>query len=330
MKLTWSSASSCVLAVLAVMTSYSWKGLDARRVPTTASAAGLVKATPASATAFEPNLGQTDPEVRFLSRRRGYTLFLANAGATLVVRRPRHSRPGASAPAEILSSGQAGRQAPRRLGLSSPYLAGLPESSNARVPPSSRNMSNDAHTADSVLRMKLLGVNPDAKITGLGMLPGRTNYFTGNNPRNWRTNVPRYEKVDYRGVYPGVDLVYYGRQGQLEYDFIVAPGADPAAIRLKLDAASGDRGHLDRRRKAEAAFDTLRIAPDGDLLVKVDSGEVRFHKPCHLPAGGALPLTGRSIFRQERCNGGRWPLQAEWGPIKWHSRSGRTIIAVRW
>ena len=154
-------------------------------------------------------------------------------------------------------------------------------------------MRRDLQTADSVVRMKLLGANPNAGITGVGMLPGRINYFSGNNPRNWRTNVPRYQSVKYQGVYPGVDLVYHGAQGQLEYDFVVAPGADPAPIRLQLDA--GDRRRGDRTHNAVDAFDSLRIAPDGDLIVKTDSGEVRLHKPViYQPEASVLSGTGLS------------------------------------
>ena len=80
--------------------------------------------------------------------------------------------------------------------------------------------------------MKLLGANPDAKVTGLEELPGKSNYFLGNDPKKWRTNVPHFARVRFEDVYPGIDLVYYGtEQGQLEYDFIVHPGADPAIIR---------------------------------------------------------------------------------------------------
>ncbi|HEV2177809.1 MAG TPA: hypothetical protein VGW33_11520 [Terriglobia bacterium] len=77
----------------------------------------------------------------------------------------------------------------------------------------------------AVLHMQLVGANPQAKVEGTDELPGKSNYFIGNDPKKWRTNVPTYAKVRYQGVYPGVDLVYYGNQGQLEYDFVVAPGA---------------------------------------------------------------------------------------------------------
>ena len=67
--------------------------------------------------------------------------------------------------------------------------------------------------------------------------PGRSNYFIGNDPTKWRTNVPQFSKVKYAGVYPGIDLVFYGNQRNLEYDFVVAPGADPTRIALDVEGA---------------------------------------------------------------------------------------------
>ncbi len=87
-----------------------------------------------------------------------------------------------------------------------------------------------------MVRMKLVGANPKAKVSGLDELPGKSNYFVGNDPKKWRTNVANYAKVKYANVYPGVDLVYYGNQRQLEYDFVVQPGADPRQIALDVGA----------------------------------------------------------------------------------------------
>jgi len=86
--------------------------------------------------------------------------------------------------------------------------------------------------------MKLVGANPAAKVTGLDELPSKSNYFLGKDPKKWRTNVPNYAKVKHQDVYPGVDLVYYGNQGRLEYDFVVAPGADPKAITLAVETGN--------------------------------------------------------------------------------------------
>ncbi|MBI1876199.1 MAG: hypothetical protein HYS05_20220, partial [Acidobacteria bacterium] len=99
-------------------------------------------------------------------------------------------------------------------------------------------------------------------MTGEGELPGRTNYFIGNDPTKWRTDIPTFAKVRYHDVYPGIDLVYYGNQQQLEYDFIVAPGADPEQIKLSFDG-----------------IDDLRIDDRGDLVLSTAVGEIRQHKP---------------------------------------------------
>ena len=113
------------------------------------------------------------------------------------------------------------------------------------------------------LRVKLVGAEAAPKMTGLDRLPGVSNYFIGKDPKKWRTKVPHYARVGYEGVYPGIDLVFYGtNQRQLEYDFIVAPGIDPARIKLVFEGA---------RR--------LEIADIGDLIAHLSSGEVRFKKP---------------------------------------------------
>ena len=136
-------------------------------------------------------------------------------------------------------------------------------------------LTNDIQrTTDSVLRMRLVGANASLAVTGADELPGRSNYLIGNDPQKWRTNVPNYAKVKYQNVYPGVDLVYYGNQrGQLEYDFVVAPGADERAIKLQVGAG------FVPARDGQPRGVPLRIAANGDLVVKTGEGEVRFHKP---------------------------------------------------
>src|SRR5205823_14344603 len=100
--------------------------------------------------------------------------------------------------------------------------------------PSPQPLDSGPQTPDSglVLRLQLVGANPNPHIAGLEELPGKVNYLLGNDPTKWHTNISTYAKVQYQGVYPGVDLVYYGQQGHLEYDFVVAPGVDPQVIRL--------------------------------------------------------------------------------------------------
>lgn len=114
----------------------------------------------------------------------------------------------------------------------------------------------------AVMRMKLIGANQAAKQVGLNKLVTKTNYFIGNNPQKWRTGIATYAKVQQHNVYPGVDLVYYGNEQQLEYDFVVSPGADYKAITLAFEGA-----------------DRVEIESNGDLALHVEAGVVRQHKP---------------------------------------------------
>ena len=133
------------------------------------------------------------------------------------------------------------------------------------------------------------GANPRAVPAGLEQAPGKANYFLGNNPRQWRTNVPTYSRVKLQQVYPGVDLVYYGAGRQLEYDFVVRPHADPANIRLRFDPSA-----------------TLSVSPAGDLLVATAAGTLRLHKPVvyqYAADGGHSPAS--RLYRE-----GRWVVRA--------------------
>ncbi len=122
--------------------------------------------------------------------------------------------------------------------------------------------ANDEPSEAVALRMSVVGARSMAAVAGVDELPGKANYFVGNDPSQWRTNVPTYAKVRYSGVYPGIDLVYYGQQRQLEYDFVVAPGVDPAEIALAFDGAND-----------------LEIDAQGDLVLHTAAGDVRQHKP---------------------------------------------------
>ncbi|MBV9959015.1 MAG: SBBP repeat-containing protein, partial [Acidobacteria bacterium] len=115
----------------------------------------------------------------------------------------------------------------------------------------------------SVVRMKLQGANRLPVVTGEHEMSARTNYFIGNDPQQWHGDVAQYERVRYASVYPGIDLLYYGQQQSLEYDFEVAPGADPRRIVLGFKGVRG-----------------LKIeSSSGDLLLETASGEVRQHRP---------------------------------------------------
>jgi hypothetical protein len=114
----------------------------------------------------------------------------------------------------------------------------------------------------SVLRMSLIGANPDPAIAGRDALAGKVNYLRGNDREQWQTGVSTYQKVAYDSVYPGVDLVYYGKGQELEYDFVVAPGADPSPIQLHFDGATD-----------------MTIDAGGDLVLDTPAGEVRQRRP---------------------------------------------------
>lgn len=114
----------------------------------------------------------------------------------------------------------------------------------------------------TVLRLKMIGANTAARAEGQDELPGKVNYFKGNNPERWLRNLPTYARVNFKDVYPGIDVVYYGNQGELEYDFAVAPGADPKVIRFVIEGA-----------------DKIRLDENGDLLLSMTHGDVRLHRP---------------------------------------------------
>ncbi len=123
-------------------------------------------------------------------------------------------------------------------------------------------MGGTADGPRTAITMRLLGAWADAEGRGRSVLPGVTNYLIGSDPREWRTGVRSYAEVEYRGVYPGVDLVYYGNQRQLEFDFIVAPGASHRAIALAFDGSTH-----------------LAIDRAGNLLVGTSAGTLVQHAP---------------------------------------------------
>jgi hypothetical protein len=89
--------------------------------------------------------------------------------------------------------------------------------------------------------MMLAGAHPEPVVQGRDALPGRVHYFVGRDPRNWHANVPTYARVEAGQVYPGINLVYYGAGSQLEFDFLIAPGADPNVIRLAFEGTESLR-----------------------------------------------------------------------------------------
>ncbi len=100
------------------------------------------------------------------------------------------------------------------------------------------------HARGKSVRLQFEGATSGASIHGDEKLASKTNYYLGNDRSKWRTSVPNFGRLSVHNLYPGIDLVYYGRPSELEYDLSVKPGADPSSIRLRL---TGSRAQLDRK-----------------------------------------------------------------------------------
>jgi hypothetical protein len=205
---------------------------------------------------FELNQGQTHGRVKFLARSDGYVLFLTATEAVMALENP----------------------APHRKGK---------ENRDAR------DRSNDfdstgkrARPPRSIVRMRLEGANPAPQVEGVERLATTSNYFAGDDPTAWHTDVPSYARVRYTEVYPGIDLVYYGKQRRLEYDFVVAPGSDPDVIHVAFRGIQG--------------FEITRM---GDLVLHTPSGDLRQSRP----------------FAYQEVNGAREPVAIDYVPIGFNS-----------
>jgi Beta-propeller repeat len=202
---------------------------------------------------FEANQGQTARQVKYLSRGPGYTLFLTKNEAVLALNKPAPEDQGLGMGHRLLAAGS--NASSSIMLLRRPATPDMEQTLDPKA-------QGEAPATSAVVRMQLVNADPAARIAGAEELPGKANYLVGNNPKKWQTNVPTYARVRYQGIYPGVDLVYYGTQRQLECDFVVAPGTDPGTIRLGIDA---------RNSKVE-------IAKNDDLVIRLGEDEVRFRK----------------------------------------------------
>ena len=174
---------------------------------------------------FEANHGQIDRRVNFVSRGSGYGLYLTNDGAVL-----------------SLNKADCGS-----------VVQPVHRPASSKIP---------CRRDRDVVTMHLEGTAGGGPLpVGEGQLPGTSNYFVGDSDA-WRTELPTYAKVRYKDVYPGVDLVFYGNQRQLEYDFALAPHADPKSIRLQFAGAG-----------------KLKLDDAGDLIVSAKNGNIEFRKP---------------------------------------------------
>ena len=216
---------------------------------------------------FEANEGQANPSVKFLSRGRGYSVLLSPDEAVFTLR---SSRPDPQV--------KVGRAAVERPGV----LSARTTADGFRKVRSATGLQDKSAERETILRMRLAGANPAPKIAGADELPGKTNYFIGDDPKQRRENVPTYARVNYQQVYPGVDLVYHGTNGKLEYDFVVAAGADPRVIRLTFEGA-----------------EPLELNAQGELVVRTAAGELRQHKPVVYQevAGARHAISGSYVLR---------------------------------
>jgi hypothetical protein len=196
--------------------------------------------------AFAANQGQTDRQVNFLAHGSGYSVFFTPTEVVFLWRTP------AEQPAAAR------------------HRSGTP-----------REETLDKETT-AVLRMQFVGANPAPCIRGIEELPAKVHYLRGRDPAQWQTNVATYAKLRYAEVYPGVDVIFYGRQGQLAYDLVLAPGADPNAIVLVF------HGAIDR------AVDAA-----GDLVLSTAGGEMRQRRPFIYQAGerGRQAIPSRYVLR---------------------------------
>jgi hypothetical protein len=191
---------------------------------------------------FEVNNGQADSSIKFLSRGNGYTVFLTSTEAVLSLRR-----------------------------------GSIKDNQRPLVDHAKTNES----VASRVIRLKSIGSNPKPNITGMDKLPGKSNYFIGSEPSKWRVDVSNYARVKVEDVYPGIDLVYYGNQRQLEYDWIVAPGADPKAIRFAVESKDG-----------------LKVDGQGNLALDKSGGLFLFKPAIYQQRGDArTEIAGRYVLQ---------------------------------
>lgn len=240
-------------------------GFDTAGVPSTANAEAGRHRTPDSAVessrkqravraygelplAFEEYRGEAGG-TGFTSRGAGYQLFLGDREAVINLNKP--AAPKADQGSLVNAFDQHGR----------------PEKAEPQK--------------SSTLRMTLVGASRVTNISGADELPGKVNYLIGNDPAKWRTGVPTYAAVRYTNVYDGIDLVYYGNHQQLEYDFVVAPGADPNRIRLSFTGAN-----------------RINVDAQGELVLHTDGGDVRQHKPViYQEIGGVRHAVGGRYVR---------------------------------
>jgi hypothetical protein len=155
-----------------------------------------------------------------------------------------------------------GQVSSRVLYLSRAFGYSLFLTSNAAtvVLPRSVDLRSGSPSA-SVFRLRFVGANPQADVTGIEELPGKSSYFSGPDRKSWHASIPHYAKVKYSGIYPGIDLIFYESGGELEYDFVAAPGANLQAIHVRIEGVSA------------------KLTPEGDIALLAGKDAFRLKKP---------------------------------------------------
>jgi hypothetical protein len=188
---------------------------------------------------FEPGLVRTGGLTNFVARGPNYQIVVSPADVNFILHRP---------------------QSP-------------PERNSLR-----REESICLRNAEArIVHMSFSSANSQANIFGTAEMQGKVNYLVGNDPAQWRTQLPTFASIKVEALYPGVDLVYYGNHGQLEYDFTVAPKADPSRISFHFDGA-----------------DKLAVNAQGELLVSLGDAQLSQHRPLiyQLIRGARHEITG--------------------------------------
>ena len=225
-------------------------------------------------------MNSTPPRARwFLS-----SIVLAAAAATIILQRP---PPAASGPGPIDFSALSMVRFEENRGQAAPQVRYIARGAGAPALLSATSMTMGSPDADGRMRwmrMRLLGADPDAAAAGLEPTEGKTNYYIGSDPAKWRTNVSSFRKVEFKKVYPGINLLYFGATqpgAKLEYDFVIEPGADPSRIELEFDG-----------------YQEISLGTDGDLLLRGPAGLFRQLRPevYQLDSEGRSEVDGRFVL----------------------------------
>src|SRR5438552_16390795 len=221
-------ATFCGLARLAAVFAVSLKPLHAGSAqpptgePLAAAVPPAFASVPGLPLCFEVNAGQGGDPVRFVARNRDGVFCVRPTETVITLRK-----------------------------AGSPTVPGF-------CPRTRQEPGLEARTVS----IQFLGANASARMTGTGELRGKVNYLIGNDPAKWQRSVKTFARVEVQEAYPGIKVIHYGNQRQLEYDFMVAPGADPHMIAFRVTGA-----------------DQLEIDPQGDLLIKLGADHIRQKKP---------------------------------------------------